>query len=144
MHQPAGPNNLAWFDSALGALKHTGVPEEAKVGIVMGLITYVQGEIRVAFDLAAGYEANPAAFQQFGTTLARVVDPLVYPAVFCLVGAGVFDEVGSSRRSAASRRTTRPTSISASISALTAWRRSSTGSVSPAERSRRRTGRSPR
>ncbi|WP_329480888.1 TetR/AcrR family transcriptional regulator [Kribbella sp. NBC_01510] len=92
---PAGPNNLAWFDSALGAMKDTGLPEAAKVGVVMGLITYVQGEIRVAFDLAAGYEANPAAFQQFGTTLARVVDPRVYPAVFRLVEAGVFDEVGS-------------------------------------------------
>lgn len=92
---PAGPNNLAWFDSALGALKDTGLPEEAKVGVVMGLITYVQGEIRVAFDLAAGYADNPAAFTQFGNTLARVVDPRVYPAVARLVDAGVFDEVGS-------------------------------------------------
>jgi AcrR family transcriptional regulator len=92
---PAGPNNLAWFDSALGALKDTGIPEEAKVGVVMGLITYVQGEIRVAFDLAAGYADNPAAFTQFGSTLAQVVDPRVYPAVARLVDAGVFDEVGS-------------------------------------------------
>ncbi|MEV5964045.1 TetR/AcrR family transcriptional regulator [Kribbella sp. NPDC051952] len=92
---PAGPNNLAWFDSALGALKDTGLPEPAKVGVVMGLITYVQGEIRVAFDLAAGYAEDPSAFTQFGSTLARVVDPRVYPAVSRLVEAGVFDEVGS-------------------------------------------------
>ena len=92
---PAGPNNLAWLDSALGALKDTGLPEEAKIGVVMGLITYVQGEIRVAFDLAAGYGENPAAFEQFGTTLARVADPRVYPAVARLVEAGVFDEMGS-------------------------------------------------
>ena len=92
---PAGPNNLAWFDSALGVLKDTGLPEEAKVGVVMGLITFVQGQIRMAFDLAAGYAANPAAFTQFGKTLARVADPRVYPAVARLVDAGVFDEVGS-------------------------------------------------
>jgi AcrR family transcriptional regulator len=92
---PAGPNNLAWFDSALGALKDTGLPEEAKVGVVMGLITYVQGEIRVAFDLAAGYDENPAAFSQYGATLARVVDPRQLPAVARVLEAGVFDEVGS-------------------------------------------------
>ncbi|RZT19722.1 TetR family transcriptional regulator [Kribbella sp. VKM Ac-2569] len=92
---PAGPNNLAWFDSALGALKDTGLPEEAKVGVVMGLITYVQGEIRMAFDLAAGYAENPDAFQRFGSTLRQVADPRVYPAVARTVEAGVFDEVGS-------------------------------------------------
>ncbi|TCO45567.1 TetR family transcriptional regulator [Kribbella antiqua] len=92
---PAGPNNLAWFDCALGALKDTGLPEEAKVGVVMGLITYVQGQIRVAFDLAAGYDENPAAFSQYGATLARVVDPRQLPAVARVLEAGVFDEVGS-------------------------------------------------
>jgi AcrR family transcriptional regulator len=92
---PAGPNNLAWFDSALGVLAQTGLPEEAKVGVVMGLITYVQGEIRMAFDLAAGYVDNPDAFQRFGSTLRRVADPRVYPAVARTVEAGVFDEVGS-------------------------------------------------
>ncbi|MEV4260038.1 TetR/AcrR family transcriptional regulator [Kribbella sp. NPDC049584] len=92
---PAGPNNLAWFDSALGVLKDTGLPEEAKVGVVMGLITYVQGQIRMAFDLAAGYADNPDAFQRFGSTLRRVADPRVYPAVARTVEAGVFDEVGS-------------------------------------------------
>jgi AcrR family transcriptional regulator len=89
---PAGPNNLAWFDSALGALADTGLPEEAKVGVVMGLMTYVQGEIRVASELAAGYGENPAAFRQFGATLARVVDPRVYPSVARLMASGVFDE----------------------------------------------------
>jgi len=92
---PAGPNNLAWFDLALSALEHTGLPEESKMGVVMGLITYVQGQVRMASDLAAGYDDNPAAFHQFGTTLARVADPRVYPAVARLVQAGVFDEVGS-------------------------------------------------
>jgi len=92
---PAGPNNLAWFDSALGVLKDTGLPEEAKVGVVMGLITYVQGQIRMAFDLAAGYAENPDAFQRFGSTLRQVADPRVYPAVARTVDAGVFDEVGS-------------------------------------------------
>lgn len=38
---------------------------------------------------------NPDAFQKFGSTLRRVADPRVYPAVALTVEAGVFDEVGS-------------------------------------------------
>jgi AcrR family transcriptional regulator len=91
---PAGPNNLAWFDTALTALQDTGLPEEMKIGVVMGLITYVQGEIRLGFDLAAGYAENPAVFQQFASTLRKVADPRVYPAVARMVVAGVFDVVG--------------------------------------------------
>ncbi|GAA1663220.1 TetR/AcrR family transcriptional regulator [Kribbella yunnanensis] len=91
---PAGPNNLAWLDSALGALSGTGLPEEAKVGIAMGLITYVQGEIRMATDLAAGFADNPDAFRQYGATLSRVIDPRQMPALARVLDAGVFDEVG--------------------------------------------------
>jgi AcrR family transcriptional regulator len=92
---PAGPNNLAWFDTALGALKDTGLSEEGKVGVVMGLMTYVHGEIRLSLDLAAGYADNPEAFGQYGATLARVVDPRQLPALAAVVAAGVF-EVGAS------------------------------------------------
>ncbi len=92
---PAGPNNLAWLDSALAALKDTGLPEGAKVGVVMGLMTYVQGEIRLSLDLAAGFADNPAAFSQYGAILARVVDPRQLPALANVLDAGVFDEVGS-------------------------------------------------
>jgi AcrR family transcriptional regulator len=89
---PAGPNNLAWFDSALGALADTGLTEEAKVGVVMGLMTYVQGEIRLSLDLAAGFTDNPEAFSRYGATLARVVDPRQLPALARVLEAGVFDD----------------------------------------------------
>ncbi|MEV8375681.1 TetR/AcrR family transcriptional regulator [Kribbella sp. NPDC056861] len=92
---PAGPNNLAWFDSALGALKDTGLSEEGKVGVVMGLMTYVQGEIRLSLDLASGFVENPEAFTRYGATLARVVDPQQLPALAQVMAAGVFDEVTS-------------------------------------------------
>jgi hypothetical protein len=91
---PAGPNNLAWLDSALGALKDTGLPEEAKMGVVMGLMTYVQGEIRLSLDLAAGFADNPDAFSRYGAILARVVDPRQLPALARVMDAGVFDVVG--------------------------------------------------
>jgi hypothetical protein len=92
---PAGPNNLAWFDSALGALKDTGLSEESKVGVVMGLMTYVQGEMRLSMDLSTGFADNPDAFTRYGATLARVVDPRELPALAEVLAAGVFDEVAS-------------------------------------------------
>lgn len=89
---PAGPNNLAWFDSALGALKDTGLSEEGKVGVVMGLMTYVQGQMRLSLDLAAGAADNPEAFSRYGATLAQVVDPRELPALAKVIEAGVFAE----------------------------------------------------
>ncbi|TWD74850.1 TetR family transcriptional regulator [Kribbella amoyensis] len=88
---PAGPNNLAWFDSALAALAGTGLDEAGKVGVVMGLMTYVHGEIRLALDLAAGFADNPEVFARYGATLARVVDPRELPAVARVLEAGVFE-----------------------------------------------------
>lgn len=89
---PAGPNNLAWFDNALAALDGTGLGAEVKVGIVMGLTTYVHGEVRLSMDLAAGYAANPQAFARaYSRTLSQVVDPRELPALAAVVAAGVFD-----------------------------------------------------
>jgi AcrR family transcriptional regulator len=89
---PIGPRNLAWFDAALGALEGTGLDEGEKVAVVMGLITFVQGELRLSVDLAAAYAENPDAFtRQYGAALARLVDPRRMPALSRVVAAGVFD-----------------------------------------------------
>ncbi|HWO63806.1 MAG TPA: TetR/AcrR family transcriptional regulator [Umezawaea sp.] len=89
---PVGPNNLSWFDSALGALGDTGLSEEDKVGVVMGLLTYVQGEARLSIDLSAGFRENPEAFgRQYGLALTTLVDPRRFPALSRVVAAGVFD-----------------------------------------------------
>ncbi|GAA1601017.1 TetR/AcrR family transcriptional regulator [Kribbella sancticallisti] len=89
---PAGPNNLAWFDAALGALDGTGLSEESKVGVVMGLMTYIQGQMRLSLDLAAAYADHPDTFSRYGATLARVIDPREYPALAQVLAAGVFEE----------------------------------------------------
>jgi len=89
---PVGPNNLSWFDRALGALSDTGLSEPDKVGVVMGLLTYVHGELRMSIDLTAGYEDDPDAFgRQYGSALATVVDPERLPALTKVIRAGVFD-----------------------------------------------------
>ncbi|GAA1313429.1 TetR/AcrR family transcriptional regulator [Saccharothrix xinjiangensis] len=89
---PTGPHNLAWFDRALAALAGTPLAEDEKVGVVMGLLTFVNGEVRLAGDLAAGYQDNPEAFSRaYSNALKRVVDPRRLPWLSKVVEAGVFD-----------------------------------------------------
>jgi hypothetical protein len=89
---PVGPNNLWWFDRALHTLRGTGLAEEEKVGVVMGLLTFVHGEVRLSIELAAGYQENPEAFgRQYGLALNQVVDPQRLPALSKVIAAGVFD-----------------------------------------------------
>jgi AcrR family transcriptional regulator len=89
---PLGPQNLAWLDSALRALSGTGLDENDKIAVVMGLVTYVQGEIRLRSGLSAGYAEDPEAFgRRYGILLARLVDPRRFPALSKVVAAGVFD-----------------------------------------------------
>jgi AcrR family transcriptional regulator len=89
---PVGPNNLWWFDRALHALGDTGLDEEDKVGVVMGLLTFVHGELRLSIDLSKGYAENPEAFgRQYGMALAQVVDAQRFPALSKVIAAGVFE-----------------------------------------------------
>lgn len=89
---PVGPRNLTWLDSALTALD--GVPLEPgeKIGVVMGLSTFVQGEARLIGTLAQGFEDDPAQFNhQYGQRLREIVDPRRMPALAEIIESGVFD-----------------------------------------------------
>ncbi|WP_433278338.1 TetR/AcrR family transcriptional regulator [Pseudonocardia xinjiangensis] len=89
---PVGPQNLAWFECALAALSRTALEEYEKVGVVMGLLTYVHGQVRLSSALAAGHAKNPDAFsRQYAAVLTRVVDPRRMPALGRVLAAGVFD-----------------------------------------------------
>ncbi|SDF30999.1 transcriptional regulator, TetR family [Lentzea fradiae] len=89
---PSGPKSLAWFDSALRALEDTPLSEGEKVGVVMGLMTFVHGEAWLGVGLRQGFEDDPARFSgQYGQRLREVVDPRRMPALAKVVAAGVFD-----------------------------------------------------
>ena len=89
---PIGPTNLAWLEAALGTLSGTGLGEPEQVGVVMSMLTFVQGEIRMRSMLGAGHAANPQAFgSRYGKLLRRLVDPRRMPALSAAVAAGVFD-----------------------------------------------------
>jgi len=90
---PTGTKSLAWLDSALGALRGTPLDAGEKVGIVMGLVTFVHGEARLSVTLEQGFEDDPAAFgSQYGKALRELVDPRRLPALAEVVATGVFDQ----------------------------------------------------
>ncbi|MER5264159.1 TetR/AcrR family transcriptional regulator [Actinosynnema sp. NPDC002837] len=89
---PLGPKNLAWFDSALGTLADTPLDEGEKVTVVMGLLTFVHGEMRLTTELAESFRENPEVFgPSYARALRQVVDPRRLPALGRVVDAGVFD-----------------------------------------------------
>jgi hypothetical protein len=88
---PVGPNNLAWFDSALRALADTPLAELEKVGVVQNLITFVHGEVRLGRDLQRSYDETPEKFgPSYGAVLAELIDPVRFPALSRVVASGVF------------------------------------------------------
>lgn len=85
---PIGPRNLTWFDRALSALEGTGVSEEDKVELVIALLMYVHGEVRLSVYEPA---QNVELINDYGAALAQVVDPARLPSLAKVVGAGVFN-----------------------------------------------------
>ncbi|MGM7644654.1 TetR/AcrR family transcriptional regulator [Nocardia sp. JW2] len=82
---PMGPNNMAWLEVALGALAGTGVPEPAKLELVMNVSVYVIGKCRMLRDLQTVEGAD------FASVMARVLDPQRFPAVTAAMSGAAFD-----------------------------------------------------
>ncbi|MCO1658916.1 TetR/AcrR family transcriptional regulator [Pseudonocardia humida] len=89
---PVGPNNLAWFESALRALTDTPLAELEKVGVVQNLITLVHGEVRLGRELQRSFDEDPAKFGRYGEVLAELIDPVRFPALSRVVSSGAFSE----------------------------------------------------
>ncbi|MGY1824258.1 TetR/AcrR family transcriptional regulator [Geodermatophilus sp. SYSU D00079] len=89
---PMGPGNLAWLDRGLAALEETGLDDEERLAVLMGLLSLVHGHARLAVDLERGYAADPgSAGRGYGATLGPLLDPDRFPALARAVAAGVFD-----------------------------------------------------
>ena len=90
---PMGPGNLVWLDRALGAMDDTGLDDETKLAVVMGLLPLAHGQARLTAGLEAGYAAHPERFARgYGVTLGGLVDPERFPALSRAISAGVFDD----------------------------------------------------
>jgi AcrR family transcriptional regulator len=93
---PMGPGSLVWLDRALAAMDDTGLDDDIKMGVVMGLLPLAHGQARLSAALEAGFAAHPERFSRgYGATLGALVDPVRFPALSRAIAAGVFDDPSS-------------------------------------------------
>jgi AcrR family transcriptional regulator len=92
---PVTPNQVAWMEDALRALRDTGLAESAKASVLLLLSGYVRSEATVAFDIEHGFlaaaDTPDQAMAGWASTLLRVTDDERFPALRAVLAAGVFD-----------------------------------------------------
>lgn len=92
---PAGPNEIAWMETALRILRDTGLGWAEKVGIMNLISGYVRYMTLLSQDLERGREGTgldqAQAEQRYGRSLAKLIEPDRFPEMAQLVASGVFE-----------------------------------------------------
>lgn len=86
---PITPNQLAWTDRALRALRDTGLTEADKTGVVLLVANYMLTTARLSTDL--GPAASGESVAAYSTLLDGLVDARRFPALRTAIDAGAFD-----------------------------------------------------
>lgn len=88
---PMGPNNVAWLENALRALRQTPLSEQQKLSTVLLVSGFVRNDVTLDLDLAAG-----AGGQQVMPTYARMLGALIeggdFPALADAVASGALSD----------------------------------------------------
>jgi AcrR family transcriptional regulator len=92
---PAGPNQIAWMETALRILRGTGLDWAEKVGIMILISGYVRHETLLSQDLERGRDRTgidkAQTEQRYGRSLAKLIDPNLFPETAQLFASGVFE-----------------------------------------------------
>jgi AcrR family transcriptional regulator len=91
---PSGPNELAWLEAGLHALRGTGLDWSQKLGSLTLLNGYIRHATLLSQDLAQGRgeeRDQAAAEREYARNLAELLDPADYPETAQLFTSGHFD-----------------------------------------------------
>ncbi len=92
---PPLPNQVAWMEDCLRAMRDTGLPEGEKASVLLLLSGFVRNEAILTADLDANFLASAAspdaAMSGYSSLLRRLTDPERFPALHAVLDAGVFD-----------------------------------------------------
>jgi AcrR family transcriptional regulator len=88
---PTTPNQVAWLEAVLWALRDTGLAEDEKASVALLLGGYVRNEATLAVELTAAGFLSDEAMMGYSRLLATLIDPDRFPALQALLDAGVFD-----------------------------------------------------
>jgi AcrR family transcriptional regulator len=97
---PLGPNNVAWLENALVALRNTPFSEQEKLSTVLLVSGFVRNEVTLNLDLAAGAAAGAAGVGpsegQIMPTYARMLAALIeqgdFPALEDAIASGALED----------------------------------------------------
>lgn len=104
---PAYPNSVAVFEQGLAALDDTGLPEGQKASVLLLLAGYIRNEATTSTQIVAAVTAQAVQqdrpfevavtewMQGYRDIIAKVTDPIRYPATTRLLQAGIFDRADS-------------------------------------------------
>ena len=99
---PLTPNQLAWLETGLTALRELGLRNEEKIPVMMLLFGFVRNEAMLTVDLAAAFAAlkisEKEAAEAYTHTLSRLITPERFPSLSALLAAGVAQEDDSPER----------------------------------------------
>ncbi|WP_433126320.1 TetR/AcrR family transcriptional regulator [Micromonospora sp. CA-240977] len=91
---PAGPNQIAWMESALAIMSGTGLDWAHKIGALSLISGYTVQSVRQYSELAEGRaegQGQADAEREYGRALARLVDPARFPETARLFSSPLFE-----------------------------------------------------
>ncbi|GAA2399239.1 TetR/AcrR family transcriptional regulator [Actinomadura vinacea] len=92
---PRGPNEITWLDAGLRILRETGLDWPRKLGVIGLLAGQVRSACQQALDLADGRRDGGLdqhrAEQDYGRTMARLVDAVRCPEAAAMFASGLFE-----------------------------------------------------
>ncbi|MEV4618693.1 TetR/AcrR family transcriptional regulator [Asanoa sp. NPDC049573] len=89
---PIGPGQLAWLDRALACFRKTNLPVEIRMGVVLLLLTFIRGQVRMAQEINQGAVGQGTGAPSYGDMLRQVVDKDRFPALAEIVDHELFDD----------------------------------------------------
>jgi AcrR family transcriptional regulator len=93
---PLGPNNVAWLENALVALRRTPLSEQEKLSTVLLVSGFVRNEATLDLDLAAGAAAAGSGGGLVMPTYARMLAALIqqgdFPALEDAIASGALGD----------------------------------------------------
>lgn len=92
---PILPHQVTWFESALVALRDTGLSEARKASVILLVAGYVRNVASTEGDIANAVMASGQDMNEWMTSYAdqiqQVASPERFPAIAAFIAAGVFD-----------------------------------------------------
>ncbi|MEV4533599.1 TetR/AcrR family transcriptional regulator [Asanoa sp. NPDC049518] len=89
---PVGPGQLTWLDRGLACFRRTSVPSELRIGVVMLLLVFIRGQVRMAQEINQGAAGVALGYPAYDRMLRLVVDKDRLPDLAQLLDDGIFDD----------------------------------------------------